>query len=69
MMKGLQKNVSIICLSRELEATILEFMMECHMGHSFEEETFPFKDPLFEEEKILLGAGYFEKLGQTMNEL
>ena len=50
MMKGLQKNVSIICLSRELEATILEFMMECHTGHSFEEETLSLKDPLFEEE-------------------
>ena len=46
MMKGLQKNVSIICLSRELEATILEFTMECHMGHSFEEETLSFKDTI-----------------------
>ena len=28
--QDLQRNVSIICLSRELEATILEFMMKCH---------------------------------------
>ena len=28
--QDLQRNVSIICLSRELEATILEFMIECH---------------------------------------